>query len=176
LNIIVGRTISLQENAMRLVIAGLVVALASPVQAADEDKAKAVVGEFLKALKDKDLDGVMKTVDVPFAFDMGRDDPKTITKADELKALMTKLLEGAVSEKVKALEMGKAYDMAGVAKYFKDEQKIKPGEAEKFIEQAEKLVGKSGYMVLLVGAKGREIPGVFVRIKDGKAVIASVPQ
>jgi hypothetical protein len=164
---------------MRLLVIGFLIAIATPIHAADkdEDKAKEVVAAFLKGLKDKDLEAMMKTADVPFIFDMGVQSPKTIEKRDELKDVMAKLIEIAQPEKVKALEVGKVYDMSGLAKQAKDsgapEEEIK-----KFIEQAEKLVGKDGRMVMLMkgGEEGKGAAGLLVRFKDGKALIASVPK
>jgi hypothetical protein len=160
---------------MRALIVVLLVA--SPAFAADkdEDKAKAVVGEFLKAVKDKDVDAVMKTVDVPFVLDFGTPNAMTIDKAGQLKEALSKLLEKADPDKVKGLEVGKVYDMAGFAKYVKDIAKDKPEEAEKFVAQAEKLVGKTGYMVMFA-VSGKERPGLLIRVKDGKALIASLPK
>jgi hypothetical protein len=62
----------------------------------------------------------MKTLDLPFTFDMGRPSAKTFEIRDELKAVMAKLIGTAEPEKVKALEAGKVYDMAGIGQYSKD--------------------------------------------------------
>jgi hypothetical protein len=161
---------------MRAFIAYVLIVFATSLHAADkdEDKAKEAAAAFLKGLKDKDLDAMMKTVAVPFVFDMGSQNAKTIEKRDELKETMAKLIEIAVPEKVMALELGKVYDMAGLANHFKDMGKAE--EAEEFIEQAKKLVGKDGRMVMLVKKGGKEDLGFLIRFKDGKALIASVPK
>ena len=59
--------------------------------------------------------------------------------------------------------------MEGIAQYARDKMD------GKFSEQAEKLVGKSGGMVTLMD-KGKEILGVMIRFKDGKAFVASWPR
>jgi len=45
-----------------------------------------------------------------------------------------------------------------------------------YVEYGEKLVGKPGYMVLFDVGNITDAPGLFVRIKDGKALIASMPK
>src|SRR5438067_5607220 len=74
--------------AMRTLAAALLLALAASTLSAadkDEDKAKEVTAAFLKAVKAKDLDAVMKTVDVPFLSD-DKDGVKVIEKTEDLKA------------------------------------------------------------------------------------------
>jgi hypothetical protein len=158
---------------MRALVTLALVALstsATPAADKDADKAKEVTQAFLKALKAKDIDALMKTVDVPFVTDHGTDASKTIDKTAELKTAMTKFVESAVPEKVAALEVGTVYDMGAFAKFAKDKG------AEEVAERAEKLVGKTGYMVMLSGKDGKERSGVLVRIKDGKASIAGIPK
>jgi hypothetical protein len=159
---------------MRLIAIGLLVSLATPVHAADkdEDKAKEVTAAFIKAVVAKDIDAIMKTVDTPFVTEFGRD--RLITKTEELKKELAKLLEGADPEKIKTVEIGTVYDMAGIAKYAKNHVKELMAEPEKFIELAEKIAGKSGYLVMIKTKKEQEMPGVLVRIKDGKAFVVGV--
>jgi ketosteroid isomerase-like protein len=161
---------------MRLLAVGVLVALTAPIHAADkdEDKAKEAAAAFLKAVIAKDIDAVMKTVDVPFMFDMGSEKTKTINKSDELKDAMVEILKKADTNQLKLLEAGTVYDMVGIAKYAK--QNLKEAEAKRLIDQAEKLVGKSGCMVMIVVEKDKEEPGLLIRIKDGKALVASVPK
>ena len=161
---------------MRALLVCLFVVFASPSYAADNDsdKAKEVVEAFLQGLKAKDIDTVMKTVDVPFLLHSSSTDSKPIEKRDELKEVLTKLLEKAEPEKVKAINVGKVYDMAGLVKYVKDSGTPEK-EAARFIEQAEKLGGKNGRVVMLM-AEGNEFAGVVVRFKDAKALIAGVPK
>jgi hypothetical protein len=156
---------------MRALVVCLLVVFAAPIHAAenDEDKAKEVAAAFLKALIAKDTDALMKTVDAPFVIDFGVSKEGPI-KSDELKEKMTKLLEKAEPDKVRSLAVGKVYDMAALGRYAKEKN------IPQLAEQAEKLVGKDGCMVMLLGYKEREIPGVLIRFKDGKAFIASLPK
>ncbi len=160
---------------MRILAVSLFIVSAAPAFAADkdDDKAKQVATAFLKGLKEKDLDAMMKVADVPSIADIGPN-PKTIEKREELKEAMAKLIETAKPEKVMALEVGKGYDMAGLAKYAKDNGGGE--ETEKFIARAEKFVGKDGRMVMLVRRNGKEGMGFLIRFRDGKALIASVPE
>src|ERR1700733_14150030 len=93
---------------MRFLVVGVLVAFVAPVHAADknEDKAKETAAAFLKALVAKDIDAVMKRGYTPFVFDFGHPEAKTIDKSDELKEVLTKLLETANPDKVKTLEVG----------------------------------------------------------------------
>jgi hypothetical protein len=157
---------------MRALLVGLLVVFAAPTYRADkdDDKAKEVTEEFCKAVVANDLDAVMKTVDVPFTLNMGSPSAKTVQNTDELKDLIAKLLKNSVTEKVMSYKMGTIYDMAAIANYAKEKK------MEHFSEQAEKLLGKSGCMVMIVKEDGTEIPGLLIRFKDGKALIASLPK
>jgi hypothetical protein len=155
--------LSAQEKIMRALLAGLLLVFAAPTYAADkdEDKAKEVVGAFFKALKAKDIDAAMKTVDVPFLEgNLGM-----INKPEEIKGLLELALKLFEPEEIMSYEMGKVYDMAGIAKYAKENKK------EKLAEEAEKLLGKTGRMVIIL-KKGKESSGMLIRFKDGKAFIA----
>jgi len=151
---------------MRFLVVCVLVVFTAPVYAADkeEEKAKAVLGEFLKALKAKDIDALMKTVDVPFGDNVGLE---PINKPEKLKERCELLLKIMIPEKIMSYEVGKVYDMAGIAKYAKENKE------EKLAEHAEKLVGKTGYMVMIVD-KGKESHSVLVRLKDGKAFVAGL--
>jgi hypothetical protein len=155
---------------MRLLIVSVLVAFTAPTYAADkdEDKAKEVVAAFMKAVIANDLDAVMKTVDVPFMVKVGSDTPVTISKSDELKDLMAKILMQDNSD-MKSMEVGKVYDKAGIAKFAKEDE-------DKYtVEQAEKI--KAGYMVMLVEKDSKKVsftPGLLVRFKDGKAFVVSL--
>jgi hypothetical protein len=134
----------------------------------DEDKAKEVAVAFLKAVKAKDLDAVMKTVDVPFAFDLGRKS-EPVTKPAELRDTMNKFLGNVTPDKVPT-EVGKILNMAAV-------RELLGPKDEKFPEFAEKMAGKTGYMVTLVAKNGAVKPvGVLVRVKDGKAAVVGIPK
>jgi len=154
---------------MRALLVGLFVVFASPSYAEDkdEDKAKEVATAFLKAVDAKDIDAVMKTVDVPFVLNFGSPKAKTLDKADELKEAMAKLVKEAEPDLIKSFKIGKVYDMPALAQYAKDKG------VPEIAEQAEKLVGKSGRMVMIMEKKD-ETPFVLIRFKDGKALIASL--
>jgi hypothetical protein len=157
---------------MHMLIAGVfIIFAASHARAADkdEDKAKEVTLSFLKAVKAKDLDAVMKSVDAPFVIEFGSKSSKMFEKADELKMAMMKFLEMVTPEKVPT-EVGTVYDMASLAKLAKEK-----GEDDLFAT-VEKLVGKTGFMVRMKTREGSEEGGMFVRMKDGKAFIAAIPK
>jgi hypothetical protein len=163
--------LSLKEKIMRALSVVLLVVFDSPSYAVDtdEDKAKEVVKAFLKAVAAKDIDAVMKTVDVPFVINFGSPKARTLDKAEELKEGMAKVIRTAEPETFKALEVGKVYDMAGLAKYAKEKN------MPELAEQAEKLVGKPGRMVMLKTGEKEEW-GFLIRFKDGKAFVACVPK
>ena len=84
---------------MRLLAVTTLLAFAAPAAAADkdEDKAREAAVAFMKAVKAKDLDAVMKTVDVPFLFEDARE---PVTKPDDLKAGWEKALPKVKPEKL----------------------------------------------------------------------------
>ena len=152
---------------MRLfAVAVLLAFAASPALAADkdEDKAKEVAVAFLKALKAKDLDAILKTVDVPFLFE---DAKELVTKPDDLKAQWEKFLPKVKPEKIPS-EVGMVIDVPAFTK-----QAVAASE-KKEAALVEKLVGKTGYIVFFNPPKGRAMP-VLVRIKDGQAKVAGIP-
>ena len=157
---------------MRLLTAITFLGIASSFTTAadkDADKAKEVSLAFLKAVKGKDLDAVMKTVDTPFVFDFGVASPQTIDKPDDLKAAMKTLLENVTPDKIPT-EVVTAHDMTAFTKLAKE--KDEAGMAEKAVA----LVGKTGYAVTMKGKDGREFGGALVRIKGGKAFVAAIPK
>ena len=154
---------------MRPLAVALLVALAAPVSAADKDeeKAKEATLAFLKAVKAKDLDAVLKTVDVPFILD-GKAEP--ITKSEELKDALKPFLEKVKPEKVPT-ELGALLDGPAFRKKFEGKEK----EREKQLTDVEKVLGKTGYVVMLV-KDGQERGGILVRIKDGRAKVVGIPK
>lgn len=150
---------------MRLLAVVTVAALAaSPAPAADkdQDKAKEVTLAFLKAVKAKDLDAVMKTVDAPFLME---DKPEPLAKTDEVKAALKTLLEKVKPEKVPT-DVGAVLDLTAVRK--KVEKQKKNG-----AETIEKLIGKNGFVVV-VTKDGKEQGAVLVRMKDGQAKVVGI--
>ncbi|AMV23746.1 hypothetical protein VT84_04990 [Gemmata sp. SH-PL17] len=154
---------------MRPLAVALLVAFAAPVSAADKDeeKVKDVSLAFLKAVKAKDLDAVMKTVDVPFILD-GKSEP--ITKPEELKDALKPFLEKVKPENVPT-ELGTLLDGPALRKQFEGKEK----EREKQLADIEKILGKTGYVMLLV-RDGKERGGILVRIKDGQAKVVGIPK
>lgn len=151
---------------MRLFVAALVALVAfaaAPVRAADkdEDKAKEAALAFFKALKAKDIDALMKTVDVPFLFE-GKN---TITTTEDLKAELKTFFEGVKAERIPS-EVGQVLDMAAIRKRTEEDKTI--------YERLEKVLGSDGYMVAI--KVGKKEGGIFVRIKDGQAKVAVIPK
>jgi hypothetical protein len=143
---------------MRPLAAVLLLAFAaSPAVAADkdEDKAKEAALALLKAVKAKDLDAVMKVVDVPFILE----DTKVVAKTDELKAALKPLLEDLKPEKLPDAA-GAVLDLPAIRKKLKDREKV--------LAEVEKVLGKTGYAVVMT-RDGKEHGAVLVRIKDGQA-------
>jgi hypothetical protein len=102
---------------------------------------------------------------------MRRKSGKSLT--NELKDDMTMLLKDADPKKVTALKVEKVYDMPGLAKYAKEKAKDQPEEAGKYILEVEKVVGKSGY-VMLLRAGDIDTGVLLVRFKDGKAFVVGM--
>ena len=135
---------------MRILAISLLILFAAPTYAADKDgdKAKEVVETFLKGLKDKDIDAVMKTVDVPFAYVRGRNKPEMFETRDELKKFMTRLVKDGSQYKINGTRVRKVIDIAGIPKYLKEE--VLQDETILFFKEAEKHVGKDGRLVTLL--------------------------
>lgn len=146
----------------------LVVPLASAQdkdKKSDEDKAKEVALAFLKAVKAKDVDALLKTVDVPFLME-GKEEP--VAKAEDLKEGMKTFLAKVEQDRVPA-DVGKVMDVAGIRDLFAKKDDKKP------LEAIEKVLGKTGYAVFLV-RDGKERGAVLVRVKDGKAAVVGIPR
>jgi hypothetical protein len=143
---------------------------AAPVRAADkdEDKAKEVVVAFLKAIKAKDIDALMKTVDVPFYLDGVRRKP--VATADDLKAKLRAELDRVKPEEVET-EVGKVLDLPAIRKEAGADADAK----DSLIPDIEKVIGKDGFVVPVL-RDGKERYAVLVRIKDGKAKVVGVPK
>jgi hypothetical protein len=146
-----------------LAVALLVAVAAAPVSAADknEDKAKEAAIAFLKAVKSKDVDAVLKVSAVPFAY---RDDKLNVLKdTDELKTwLKEKLDEIKEPDKVPT-------ELAAIHTFADIKEKIKDADQQKTIEE---VVGKDGF-IAVVSADGKMVP-ILVRIKDGKATVVGL--
>ena len=150
---------------MRPLVTALLIAFAaSSATAADknEDKAKAAAVTFLKAVKAKDVDAVLKASAAPFAY---RDGEKVavLKDADALKKwLKEKLDEIKDADKVPT-------ELAAIHTFADIKDKIKDEEQRKTIEE---VVGKDGF-IAVVAADGKMIP-ILVRIKDDKAIVVGL--
>lgn len=150
---------------MRPLAAVLLVALAVPLSAADknEDKAKEAAVAFLKAVKSKDVDAVLKVSAAPFAYKDG-EKVAMLKDADALKSwLKEKLDEIKDADKVPT-----AVDAIHAFAAIKD--KIKDADQKKAIEE---VVGKDGYVAVVATPDGKQVP-LLVRIKDGKAIVVGL--
>jgi hypothetical protein len=150
---------------MRLLTVLALFAFATPAFGADKDsdKAKEVTLAFLKALKAKDLDAVMKTVDVPFLFE---DAKEPVTKLDDLKAGWEKFLPKVKPEKIPT-EVGMVIGIPAFAKQAATDKE------KKFAEYVEQLVGKTGYVAVIKNSAGRSTY-ILVHMTDGKAKVAGI--
>ena len=150
---------------MRLLPVALLVAFAAaPVSAADknEDKAKEVAIAFLKAVKAKDADAVMKVSAVPFAYRDG-DKVAVLKDADALKKWVKEKIDDVKDADKVPTELAAIHPFADV------KEKIKDEEQRKTIEE---VVGKDGF-VAIVSADGKMVP-ILVRIKDGKVTVVGL--
>lgn len=149
---------------MRPLAALLFAFAATPVVAADknEDKAKEAAVAFLKAVKAKDADAVLKASAAPFAYKTG-DDLSVIADADALKKWVKERFEEIGDTDKVPTEVEALHPFADVKGKVKDEKQRK---------QLEELVGKDGF-VAVVSADGRMV-AVLVRIKDGKAAVVGI--
>lgn len=150
---------------MRLVAALLVVFTASSTFGADkdEDKAKEVAAAFLKAVRANDVDAVMKTVDVPFAFDIDGK-PEVFTNTDELKSHFKELLSKANPDLI-ADRVGGAIDLS--------DPDFRKEASKKELEVIDKIAPK-GFIVKLM-QNNLVLDRVLVRVKDGKAKVVGFP-
>lgn len=150
---------------MRPFVAVLLVAFAGPVAAADkpEDKAREAAVAFLKAVKTKDADAVLKTAAAPFAYKDG-ETLAVLKDADALKKwLKEKLDEVKDADKI-LTEVQTVHSFADI------KEKIKSAEQQKTIEE---VVGKDGFVAIIATSDGKQVP-ILVRVKDGKALVVGL--
>lgn len=147
---------------MRTLAAALTLALAAaPAAAADknEDRAKEAVVAFLKAVKAKDADAVLKVTAAPFAYKDG-DDVTVLKDADALKTWVKDRLKDIGDTDGIPGEPEAVHPFADVKDKIKD---------EKHRKQFEELAGKDAF-VGVASVNGQMI-AILVRIKDGKAAV-----
>jgi hypothetical protein len=146
-----------------LTIVALLLLVAPRVAAADDDeeKVKEAAKGYLKALRSKDVDVVMKTVDLPFLTEWKHE---PIALPVELRKSFERFLKNIKTEQLPT-KIGRLVDMQGVRKLF--EQKTK--------QKAEDVVGEKGFAVFLE-REGQELGAILIRFKDGKAVVVGMPR
>jgi hypothetical protein len=149
---------------MRLLAVALLVALVAPAPAADknEEKAKETAVAFLKAVKAKDVDAVMKVSAAPFAHREGGD-ISVIKDEAELK----KWVKGKLDDIKDADKVPTEFENFAPFADFKD--KI-TGEDDR--KKVEGVVGKDGF-VGVISADGKTIV-MLVRVTDGKAKVVGI--
>jgi len=154
---------------MRLLAVAVLLAFVVAAPAADdkekpEDKAKAAVVSFLKAVKAKDVDAALKLSDVPFGHK--EEGLSALKTTDELKMFFKdKFAEIKDAEKIPT-EVKEVLPFATVKEMIKDEK-------EKAL--AEEIVGKDGLIAFIDSADGKKV-AIAVRMKDGKPKIVAVIQ
>lgn len=124
----------------------------------DKDKAKDAAVTFLKAVKAKDLDAVLKAAGTPFLY---RDGDKTAALKDEaaLKTWMKERLDAVqVTDKL-PLKVEGVQPFADVRKQITD-----AADRERF----DQAVGKGGFVMVATADDGKAVP-LYVRVTDGKA-------
>jgi hypothetical protein len=150
---------------MRALAVGLLVAfVGAPAPAADknEDKAKEAALAFLKAVKAKDKDAVMKTVAAPFAHREGGEIGVVKDEAELKTWIKGKLDELKDADKVPT-ELEKVVPFADLKDQIKDE-------ADK--KKVEDVVGKDGF-VAIIQADGKMVV-ILVKVTDGKAKVVGI--
>ncbi len=142
---------------------GLVLALALAAFAEDktDEQAKEAANQFMKAVKARDIDAVMKTVQVPW-FHNGK---KVIKERDELKQEFGKLFE-------KRDFAGLNYEIKQVVSYDSVRKKVNDKERELLDE----VVGKDDRVVLVVldNKMKEERVTLLVKQREGKAAVVGL--
>lgn len=153
-----------------LVAAAALAGIATGVAAQEKgDKtdtvAKETVEQFFKAFKAKDLDGLMKTVDVPFCREGGRN----IDKRDDLKQLLQKALD--VRDPSKDTLVIKL--VTTLPKFEASEGKFTDNERK----AVEEVLGKDHRVVKVEWNRsegGKSMYLIFVRLEKGKAKVVGM--
>jgi hypothetical protein len=145
---------------------GLILALTGPLSAADKDAAevKETAVAFLKALKAKDVDAVMKVSAVTFLYndDDKRGDIAVTKDAGVLKKWFKKHLDADDTDAVPT-------EVARVSRFGQVMGRIESEEVRKTVED---VVGKDGFVVFVTADEGTSV--ILIRIKGGRAVVVGV--
>jgi hypothetical protein len=141
---------------------------ASPALAADkdEDKAKEAAVAFLKAVKAKDADAVLKTAELPF-LTMVDGSPMVFEKAADLKADLKAKLDTIKDADKVPTEIERIAPFADLKDKIKDEDRRKA---------VEKVMGAGGGFVAFVKTADDKTVVILVRLKDGKAKVVGFGQ
>lgn len=150
---------------MRALAVILLIAFAVPVSAADknEDKAKDAAIAFLKAVKAKDTDAVLKATATPFAYKEG-EEVKVLKDADAFKKWLTDKLDEIKDADKVPTEVEAVHPFADI------KDKIKDADQKKAIEE---VVGKDGFVAVVKTPDGKHVP-ILVRLTDGKAAVVGL--
>ena len=145
----------------------LTVALATTPALADKDdeKAKEAAVAFLKAVKSKDADAVLKTAELPF-LTMNDGAPKVWEKADELKADLKAKLDTINDAAQVPTVVEKVVPFAELKDRIREEDRRKA---------VEKVMGDGGYLAF-VKTPDEKLVVILVRLKDGKAKVVGFGQ
>jgi hypothetical protein len=149
---------------MRALAAAVLVALVAPLSAADknEDRAREVAGQFLKALKARDADALMRAAATPFVYRAG-DKVVVITDEAVLKKWLKDKLDEIKDPDTVSTEVKSLYTFTEIR------DKIRDKEQQKTVER---VLGKGGFAAVF-SADDKVIP-ILIRVTDGKAKIVGV--
>jgi hypothetical protein len=130
-----------------------------------DSQAKEAVAQYIKAMKDKDLDGLLKVADVPFC-ENGR---RVIREREALKKMYQTVLKEKEFSKAKV-------KVKMVTTLPKLEELSKDKFSEKERKNLGEVLGKDHRVVLIEierpdGKKGQALLGV--RLRDGKAKVVA---
>jgi hypothetical protein len=147
-----------------MLIGCLVLLLLATLLNADErdDQARKAVADFLRALKAKDLEGILKLVDVPWFHDGQR----VVRSRDELKTIFQKLLDKqSFADVVQTIKRIQPY--ANVS------AQLEPSERALLDEVLEK---DDRIVLLNVTKEGKQQESVvlLVRTREGKTAIVGI--
>jgi len=150
---------------MRPLIVTIVLAFVAPqVFSAEknEDKAREAAVAFLKAVKAKDVDAVLKVSAAPFVY---QDGEKAAVLKDEaaLKAWVKERLDGLKEADKVPTKVEKIVPFAELKGEIKDADERK---------KVEEIVGNDGFVAIV--SDGGEMIGILIRVKDGKATVVGV--
>jgi len=166
----IGRRLLMIRTWWLIVVVGAGLAGMAGLRAAGDkadkrkDEAKEVAEKFVKAVGTRDLDAVLRLVDVPFAGSMTKEVRAVLTDKEALKKTLQNYLAKAKAED-KELKVRRIYTYAEFAKD-KDGAPV-----VEFLGPVFEKLGLAKDDVIVVNTKGT----VFcVRIRDGKAKLAAL--